>query len=1085
MGTISTGVGLLSGIDTASLIETLLSVEARGKVPIQARLAQLSTAKSALLDVNARLLSLKTASSAFRLDRIFESVLVSSSNPDVLNATATGNPRPGSYSLLVKQLATSSQYLSHGFASRDSSPLGLDSVSFELGNGRLRGDVDLSELNGGEGVQRGRFLITDRSGAQAEVDLSEATTLQEVIDGINTTAGVSVEASINGDGLMLTDLSGGSGQFVVEDMVGGSTAEDLGLTRTTFNDSITGVRLNTLGESTSLSSLNDGRGVLIRDGVTDFVVSVGGVDYDIDLGRVDSPITGTTLLSKLNDGDGISINDDPEEADFEIVTSTGQVIEIDLGRVLDEDGIPTQDEVETVQDLLDRVNGALADEFGAGQVTMTLNADSNGFVFTDNLGGASELEIRGTGPGSDATAEDLGVLGVATGGVLNGTVLRNEVQTARAETIGDLISRMEEATGNQIDVAFNTDSDGLAIDGLGQLVELKSGAPGFSGDAADIPDRTLSDLGLVSGSVGGKISGNRVLSGMGTVLVSGLNGGTGLGAADEMTVTTRTGASLTITGLSDFETLDELLAEANQQLFDAGVRVTLSLNAMGTGVKAAEESIGPTGAGSFSLSGDVAVALGIDQTVDGDSIEGSNLELQYVNQSTLLSELNYGRGIGSGSFRITDATGASATVNIDSDEQSLYDVMKLINTRGLEVRAEINANGDGLTLVDTTSETGAIAVAAMQIEDVSGAVASGLRIAGEASGVGENLEGSYAVNLDLDTSDTIDDLIEKLDDADIPISATVLNTGSGARPWYLSFTSMISGAPGDLVIDTNGVDIGLDELVQGRNAKAFIGSSDPTQALLISSSSNEVNGVIDGVQFDLLQVSDTPITVNITSDDERVIESVRAFTDAFNEVVGRINEYDSYDSETETRGPLLGDPTVSQVRSALYSTLQRQAQNVDGPYQFLFQVGIEVGSNGALEFDENRFNEAWATDPRGVEALFASFDSQTTSTEEIAPGITIERDETYYASLGFGDLFDQMLFGLTDSTSGTLTRADERFQTLIDSQYDRIERIDERIEAKRERLQREFAAMEAALAQLQGQQGALLSMGSNLGLAGL
>ena len=40
---------------------------------------------------------------------------------------------------------------------------------------------------------------------------------------------------------------------------------------------------------------------------------------------------------------------------------------------------------------------------------------------------------------------------------------------------------------------------------------------------------------------------------------------------------------------------------------------------------------------------------------------------------------------------------------------------------------------------------------------------------------------------------------------------------------------------------------------------------------------------------------------------------------------------------------------------------------------------------------------------------------------------------------------------------------------------------DQPFEAKREKLQREFLAMETALAQLQGQQGALLSMGGNLG----
>ena len=72
MGSISTGVGLMSGIDTASLIESLLAIDQRGKIPIQVRLAQLSTAKSALLDVNSRLLSLQTTASAFRNNRIFQ-----------------------------------------------------------------------------------------------------------------------------------------------------------------------------------------------------------------------------------------------------------------------------------------------------------------------------------------------------------------------------------------------------------------------------------------------------------------------------------------------------------------------------------------------------------------------------------------------------------------------------------------------------------------------------------------------------------------------------------------------------------------------------------------------------------------------------------------------------------------------------------------------------------------------------------------------------------------------------------------------------------------------------------------------------
>ena len=73
---------------------------------------------------------------------------------------------------------------------------------------------------------------------------------------------------------------------------------------------------------------------------------------------------------------------------------------------------------------------------------------------------------------------------------------------------------------------------------------------------------------------------------------------------------------------------------------------------------------------------------------------------------------------------------------------------------------------------------------------------------------------------------------------------------------------------------------------------------------------------------------------------------------------------------------------------------------------------------------------------------------------------------------------------MTNSVDGFLKLADNQYQALLDAQDGRIERIDERIEAKRLRLQREFAAMEESLARLQGQQASLGSINQNLAIAG-
>ena len=76
-----------------------------------------------------------------------------------------------------------------------------------------------------------------------------------------------------------------------------------------------------------------------------------------------------------------------------------------------------------------------------------------------------------------------------------------------------------------------------------------------------------------------------------------------------------------------------------------------------------------------------------------------------------------------------------------------------------------------------------------------------------------------------------------------------------------------------------------------------------------------------------------------------------------------------------------------------------------------------------------------------------------------------------------------MLGRLTNSIDGNVTLAEKVFEDQIELTEKRIERFDERLDAKRLRLERQFMAMERALALLQGQSNALLSLNGNLILA--
>lgn len=1072
MGSITSGVGLISGINTAQLIEQLIALESKGKIPLQKRVATLATQRTALLDVNARLLNLRTTSSNFRIQKVFQSVLANSSDPTIATAVGDASTPPGSYQLFVKQLASTSQLRSKGFATASATPLGLERLRFEFGDVGIDRSVDLSSLNGGDGVRRGKIKVTDKTGESATIDLSTATTLGEVVARINATDGITVTARIQGERLVLEDTSGGSGELKVANSAGGFMATDLGIIGSTSGTAITSGAINRLGPLTTLASLNDRNGVFLRDDAVDFRLQVGGQTFAISLGREDLPITGASELAKLNNGAGVKINS-TEAPDFVIRTTTGALVSVDLGAIASSEGQLEEPAVTTVQQLLNRVNAALGDAVGAGNVTMSLRADGKGFEIHDQLGGAEKVAVLGAGPNGNKTAQDLGIYTGTTGsdnGVIIGSVVRNQVAKPRAATIQDVIDRIAQQTGGAVGATINAAGTGLQLSAGGQIVSVLQGDGDGSSQSTAVAERTIRDLGLFGGA-GTVVIGERVLSGVGTVLARSIAGGGGLLGAGSLSITDRAGNSIALNGLDSHQTLEELVQAVNSAAASAGVFASLAIAPDNLSLRVVDAS---GGTGPLTISGAAAERLGIAGSAAAQPmLQGSNLQIKHISEGQLVSTLNYGKGIGVGQFRLTDSTGESAIVDIDVDSVTLYDVIREINSRGLAIEARLNDNGDGLMLVDTNPDA---PLGKLKVENVSGGVATALGILGQAATAGGNLVGSYEKTVELKTTDTLQDVIAKINAAGVPLSASLVNTGAGATPFHLTFASAIGGRSGRLLVDSGGIDLGLTVLSEGRDAEIIFGDADPAAGLVLRSSTNQFQDIVGGLEVTVLKASASPVTIDVARDVAGIVAAVNNLVTSFNDVIGRMSTYDAYDAETQQKGVLLGDPTLARTRQILYSIVQGKAKNVSGQFQFLAEVGLRIGKDGKLTFDEAKFNAAYTADPQAVEKLFATFEQTSVAAESPFPGVTVGSASIVSTALGFGDLLDQAMQNLTSAVDGLYTRTSNQFQSLIERTNRRISEFDLRLEARRTRLQRQFQAMEASLAKLQVQQGALASL---------
>ncbi len=981
MGTIQSSVGLISGINSQQLIEQLLSIEARPKQLAQQRVLQLQQQQAAFLSINSSLLALGTAAGAFRTENIFQATSASSSNESALTATSSNRASEGVYQFQVNRLVTTQRMLSRGFVDRDSSGIGASQFSFEIGGGSIENSTSLSELNGGNGIKRGKITITDRSGSSATVDLSTVVTVQDVLDRINNQTGISVSASVNDGALVITDETGQTASnLIISDGFGYETATSLGI-RTApagvASSSVTGSNIRTVSENTSLSLLNDGLGVLVRDGSTDFRIFTrdGGPAIAIDLGELKQEIV--------------------TEGEFE-------------GQVYDSNTMPTGDDKPATEQRVTRSRAATL-----GDVIEQINDQSNGKV-------TAQINAAGTGL----------------------ELIDNTTDNGSAFRIA------EGATDSSI---ANT-AKGLGLSGL-----------------------------IGAGTTSASFTGERLLAGLNTVLSRNLNGGQGLSSTD-LTITDRAGNSLDLSGVltaADLNgSLSSLVSRINTELQSAGIGASVEFNSAGNGLRAVDSS-GAT-AQNFVIAGELATQLGLAKDSAATSIDGENLQLKWISQATSMSKLNQGRGISSGVIRITDASGSSQEITIRDDFQNVNELIEFLNSRpNIDIQAAVNDNGDGIVIRDISGGSGEL-----RIEDVTGTAAKQLRINGtfsRAEGAELNdpivADGSNEIVVNFNETDTLQQVVNKINQAGVGVTAGIINDGSGNSPFRINFTSRYTGSAGKFILDTGGLDLGLDQLAAPEDAVVFFGASDPARAVLLTSTTNTLDGVVEGVTIDLKGTSDEPVEVVVQRDTGAIESAVEKLVEAFNTVITTVNNFDKYDAETERRGVLLGDSTVANVRRSLYRAIQGRAQDVDGQFQFLFQVGVKVGNGAKIEFDRDRFREAIETDFQNVADLFAAFQQAPREPVEVAPGAFVTPEDDTYTRLGVGEQIKLMIRGFTDSIDGLMKRKDDTLSSQIQLQERRIERFDLQLERKRGRLEAQFIAMEQAIAQLQSQQSALGQLG--------
>lgn len=202
---------------------------------------------------------------------------------------------------------------------------------------------------------------------------------------------------------------------------------------------------------------------------------------------------------------------------------------------------------------------------------------------------------------------------------------------------------------------------------------------------------------------------------------------------------------------------------------------------------------------------------------------------------------------------------------------------------------------------------------------------------------------------------TLTQLAASINGAAMGVAASVVTDTTGSR---LSLVSQTPGAAGEITLDASlsndasGAAVNFQEGMQGKDASLTVDGLDTTSA------SNTVTGLIPGVTFQILAVSENPndpVQVQITNDNSSVEQAFSSFVSAYNKVIDDISTQEGKDSSGNPE-PLYGDPTLALMQNELTQSLLSGAAS--GSISSLSQLGITVDQTGHLSIDGGTLDSA-------------------------------------------------------------------------------------------------------------------------------
>jgi len=308
-------------------------------------------------------------------------------------------------------------------------------------------------------------------------------------------------------------------------------------------------------------------------------------------------------------------------------------------------------------------------------------------------------------------------------------------------------------------------------------------------------------------------------------------------------------------------------------------------------------------------------------------------------------------------------------------------------------------------------------------------------------------DGATPVNVAISASDTLASIRDKINSANAGVAASLVNDAAGTR---LVIRSLNTGETQAFQITADNAalaDLTYDPASGGgmNLAKPAANASFNWDGLDLSSESNTLTGLSDGMSVTLLKPTASSVSVGTSNDTTSVKKAITDFVDAYNKLINLMRDQTKYDAGTKTAGVLQGDTKAVSVQQMLRG-ISGGTTTLAGAFGRLADIGLEPGQNGTLTVNNTKLDKA-LTNLTDLKKLFA------------APDTVNKRNQGF--ALQWNSFATQIL-----GADGAITSGQSSLQKRIANNDDQIDRMQDSLTLTEKRLRAQYSALDTKMSSL-------------------